>query len=542
MAHTFNTKLVNVTVFFLKTLKAPVTTTTLAEKLESHPFFPSLYSVSDTLTKFNIENAAIAPSADELSELQVPFIAYCNTPSSGHDFVTVTEISADKVSYIHSGRKPVTVSREEFNKRYQNTVLVAEVNDRSGEKDYLVKLKIEKRKKIKTQFLYGSIAIIFVSLFISFISNSPNALTDTAMLISGAAGIGIAVLLLIYEIDKTNSFVKNICSSGKQTNCDAVLRSKASKLWGIAWSEWGLFYFSANFLFLVLAPIVYEQKILLVSCLNVLAATYIPFSIYYQYKIVKQWCRLCLVTQAILLVQALIAISHFFMQPVAFQAIQGIINTQFITTVAAMVLCAATSMVVWMLLKPVFLKAQKQPVYENAYKRLLYHPDYFATLLQQQPTAPDGWQDLGITIGNPHAPNTIIKVCNPYCGPCAKAHPVLEEIIHTRNDYKLKILFTASNKENDRGALPVRHFLTINENDGEIISAALDDWYMAKRKNYKEFAEKYPVNGELTNQNSRIDAMRKWCEDAGITHTPTIFINAQRLPETYSVQELKSIL
>lgn len=194
-------------------------------------------------------------------------------------------------------------------------------------------------------------------------------------------------------------------------------------------------------------------------------------------------------------------------------------------------------------IKPLILKAKDEPIYKAAYKRLLYNPETFNYLLQQQATAPDGFQNLGITLGNPDAENTIIKVCNPYCGPCAKAHPVLDKIIHNNKNVKLKLIFTASNDKDDKRGIAARHLLAINEkHDVHQTQQALDDWYLADKKDYEVFASKYPINGEVKQQEMQIDEMKKWCNEAEITHTPTIFINGKRLPESYSVNELKYIL
>ena len=64
---------------------------------------------------------------------------------------------------------------------------------------------------------------------------------------------------------------------------------------------------------------------------------------------------------------------------------------------------------------------------------------------------------------------------------------------------------------------------------------------MADKKDYEVFAGKYPMNGELKEQENKLDAMKQWCDDAEITGTPTIFINGRRLPDTYSIDELKNI-
>lgn len=157
-----------------------------------------------------------------------------------------------------------------------------------------------------------------------------------------------------------------------------------------------------------------------------------------------------------------------------------------------------------------------------------------------RPLQQDGYQNIGIEIGNPDAENIIIKVCNPYCGPCATAHPVLDEIIHNNKNVKLKLIFTASNDKEDRRGIAARHLLAINEkHDVQQTQQALDDWYLAERKDYEVFAAKYPMNGELKQQEGAIEKMEEWCNEAEIMHTPTLFINGHRLPEKYKIEELK---
>jgi protein-disulfide isomerase len=197
----------------------------------------------------------------------------------------------------------------------------------------------------------------------------------------------------------------------------------------------------------------------------------------------------------------------------------------------------------WYALKPFFLKAKDHNLYKNAYKRLQYNPEIFNSLLVQQARAADNWQQLGITIGNPQAPNTIIKVCNPYCGPCAKAHPKLEDVVEYNPNVNVRVIFTAQKSEHDPAAPIVKHLLAIAaQNDTARTQQALDDWYLLPQKDYELFAAKYPMNGELKEQDSKVEAMSTWCEEAEITATPTIFVNGYRLPENYDIEELRYIL
>ncbi|HMJ48198.1 MAG TPA: vitamin K epoxide reductase family protein, partial [Ferruginibacter sp.] len=339
----------------------------------------------------------------------------------------------------------------------------------------------------------------------------------------------------VYEIDKSNPFVKSLCTAGTQTNCDAVLNSKASGIAGIKWSEAGFFYFAASVLFLFSPALSFAEKIPWLAIGATASAPYIFFSIYYQYKVVKQWCPLCLAVQAVLLIEFVWSVMAYWQGPV-WLPVSTVIGITILTSILLPVMA-------WFFVKPLLHKTKNVDTYEAAYKRLLYNPDYFNQLLQQQQEAPGGWQQLGITLGNPNAANTILKVCNPYCGPCGKAHPELEEIIAHNKDFNLRVIFTATSSEDDRANKPVTHLLAIAANNNTArTQQALDDWYNADKKDYEAFAAKYPMNGELKKQAAKIDAMDHWCREAGIAATPTIFINGRLLPQDYNINELKNIL
>ena len=178
-----------------------------------------------------------------------------------------------------------------------------------------------------------------------------------------------------------------------------------------------------------------------------------------------------------------------------------------------------------------------------------FNTQIFETLLHKQKSVEAfSVENLGIDIGNPEAKNTIIKVCNPYCGPCAKAHPKIEKLLEENNNIKAKIIFTATTDEKDVRNQPTKHLLAIAEkNNEQLTKQALDDWYLADKKDYDVFAQKYPMNGELEKQENKIANMEKWCKEADIQFTPTIFISHTspvgeikfyQLPDAYGIEDL----
>ena len=537
MALSYNTNLTNVVVLYLKKLHVRVTKNSISKRLEESPYFPSLYSINTVLDKFRIPNEAFTLEPRHLAELQPPFITYMKNMDAGKDFVLVTAISDASVSYISNSKKNITISLENFLIDWEKIVLVAEPTAESGEPNYAERLKKERYTEKVNQSLWFAGITIGTLLLIGLLSGINNTLLPYAALISltKLLGTAITVLLLLYETDKSNSFVKNLCTANKQTNCDAVLNSKAAGIGRLKWSEVGFFYFAASSLFLLYPSFTFAVKIPWLALSATAVSPYIIFSLYYQAKLVKQWCPLCLAVQAVLFLELIWAIVSYWLDPVL-----PVANSPFIISA---LICFLLPVASWFTIKPLLQKNKQAAQYQAAYKRLLYNPEQFNQLLQQQKQAPGGWQQLGITIGNPNAASTILKVCNPYCGPCAKAHPELEEIIENNNNINLKVIFTATNNEKDNTNKPVKHLLAIAaQNNSEQTKQALDDWYNAPKKDYAAFAVKYPMNGEMKQQAEKIDAMDNWCKEAEIAFTPTIFINGHALPENYNISELKNIL
>ena len=146
-------------------------------------------------------------------------------------------------------------------------------------------------------------------------------------------------------------------------------------------------------------------------------------------------------------------------------------------------------------------------------------------------------------MGNPAATNTIIKVCNPYCGLCAQVHPVIDRLLENNSNVNVQLIFTATDDEKDTRAKPVKHLLAVYEKqDDMLIKKALDDWYLADKKDYDLFAQKYLLNGEIEKQGGKLNAMNTWCEDVKIEFTPTFFVNGHQLPKNYKIDEVKYFL
>ncbi len=91
-------------------------------------------------------------------------------------------------------------------------------------------------------------------------------------------------------------------------------------------------------------------------------------------------------------------------------------------------------------------------------------------------------------------------MCNPYCGPCAKAHPELDRLVED-GSIDLQVLFYPNASIEDTRTKTISHFLAIaGKGDQHVTRKALDQWYIAEQKDYTVFADSYPMNGELEQQ------------------------------------------
>lgn len=531
---------VKATVAFLKLLEVKVNDATVDETLQNHPDWPGLLCLSDSLNKWNIPNGAGKIEPNQINQLPVPFIAYTNNRE--YPLSIVTQVNESTVQLNEKNyNKVITKSKEEFLKSWTGVYLIAEPDKHSGEKEY----EKNKRKAIINALIPASLfALLTVLSFFSvynIINN--NVSNQDANVISVyfqyfilLMGVVVTSLLLWYEIDKTNPLLQKVCTGISKGNCNAILTGKQSKLFSwLSWSEVGFFYFTGGLLVLLFAGSNVTNTIFLLGWLNILALPYTVFSVYYQWQVAKQWCVLCLAVQALLVLGSINVIANNFLTSPSGYSILFISKS---------ILLYLLPVLLWYIVKPYILHLQDAKNTEREYLRIKFNTEIFETLLKKQKQISIATDGLGIDLGNSGATNTLIKVCNPYCGPCAKAHPKIDKLLEEIPNLKAKIIFTIPNQPEQPAYKPVSHLLAINEqnnNEGNI-KLALDDWYLVDKKDYKLFAIKYPMNGELAKQGNKIEAMEKWCKAMEIVSTPTIFINGYQLPNAYRIEDLQYFL
>lgn len=530
---------VKATIAFLRLLKVPVNNETVNETLQNHPDWPSVLCVSDGLNKWDVPNGVGKIEPEKIAEIPTPFIAF--TRNKETPMAIVGKVDNNGIlKFQKSYRKPEIVSKEDFFRTWDGTFLFAETNEHSGEPGYDT---IRRNSFFKALVPLAALSLILGICFWLLRSHIVSSGIEGTAIITGIyvqflltlAGAGVSVILLWYEIDQNNILLHKVCTGIIKGNCGAILTGKASEVFSwLSWSEVGFFYFAGALLSFVLAGNQLLNYVSLIALFNMLAVVYPFYSVYYQWRVAKEWCIFCLTVQGLLVLGA-VTVFSFNLLSFKLLTIAFLLQSLFLYMLPVLA---------WYAVKPFILRLQEAKFIKREHLRLKFNTEVFDTLLKKQKQISVPVDGLGIDIGKADAKHLLIKVCNPYCGPCAKAHPKIEKLISENPDLiKAKIIFTATMYEKDYRTEVVKHLLAVaSKNDAELTTKALDDWYLADKKNYKTFAAKYPLNGEIEKQTASIVRMEKWCDDMKVTATPTIFINGYQFPDVYDIGDLEYFL
>lgn len=501
---------------FLRTIKAKITLPTLVDRLQNHPDYPSLLALSDVLNEWKIENMAMHLSAGELLEIPTPFLAQLRVENGIFAFVKV--VSSESVRWWHSEKGWQKENMESFAKKYQGIVLLAENNEGAEEKNYAENRKQEIIASLRLPLvLMGTLLIFVLGAILAFDANT--TWNTYALAAVKLVGVCISSLLLWYQIDKNNTFVKNLCQVGKKTNCDSILNSEAANLFSwLSWSEIGFFYFVGT---LILTLAKFET---LLTVFTLLALPYTFYSIYYQAFKAKQYCTLCLSVVALLWLEFLIQLP--LPNPLL---LEGLLDfSPFGGGLGEVFLCFLLPITLWTFFKPFLKEAMKASSLEGELRRFKNNPNVFWNLLRQGKSMPALFSDMDmVLLGEAEAAHTLIVVTNPYCAPCAHTHREVKELISANENINCLIVFLATNEENDKRGDVARHILSL---PAQQRAEALNAWYEHKELSSLTVSE---------SAKAQIEKHQTWCDLAEITATPTLFYDGYELSNAYKVRDLQ---
>lgn len=505
---------------FLRELGVKFTNSFSDKLFSEHPYKYTLFGISNLLTSYNIPNAGLRLNKEDINQLNTPFIAHIGT-----DFVVVKQVTSDKISYNWRG-KYMHSSVSDFDSMWTGVVLLAEPNELS--------LELEYKKHWKRELLYTcQKSILWVLLVIGLVMGCYSqkifdSLAMSFVLVLNLIGVYVSSLLLLKQNHVENGYADKVCSLFHQKDCNNVLESDAAKIGGLfSWSEIGFGYFISNMILIVFFP----RLITYLGLINICALPYTFWSIWYQYKVAKQWCMLCLIVQLILWLIFVVDLFSWYVIGIDMPSI-SLFNLSVVG-----IIYLGPFLLANFLSGKVMLSNKLETVVQEL-NGLKSSEEVFLTLLKRQPHYEVNQSVSKIILGNPAAKLGITILTNPHCEPCAKMHERVSALLDTMgNKLYVQYIFSSFND----GLTRSNRFLIAAyfQSDKVQIKSIYSNWFEKE----KYFPEVYMAKLQFQMFSSEVDIElskhEKWKIENRIAATPTILINGYKLPEKYKIEDLR---
>lgn len=504
-----------------------VTNPTVKEYLVSHPDYPSLKSVCDALCKWNIRHYPVRLEHYELLSLKIPFIAHLDVLDGL--FVFVEKIEKDIVTYYYTPHKVVKESYGVFIRKFSGATLILESSPESGEKEFT---QNHQNEILSKSLLPVTILTIFIMLISNFIYTQNisliiNNYTNIGLVATKLIGLLASILLVLHEMKIHNPFTQKVCHFNSNFDCDVVLNSNASRLFGwINWADIGLIYFVGSLLYI---SIIQEQNNLwILSVLSLFALPYALFSIYYQSFRLKKWCPFCLsvqvilITEFILLYPTLISPSFLWID---------------ILKLSSLLLVPAS---LWLILKKHTFVVGEKLNERISFLQLKRIPEVFTYLLKKGGFVEFQEGEELFVFGNPNGKITITAIISLHCQPCALVFNQLSDLLDQNPEIKLHIIFSVDLDENSQELVSKIYNLYKNKDENSTFEF-LKEWYStlnpSRMSLYKDlFLEDIEITEKTGYQSEEL------FEKFNVLSTPKVFIDGYKFPSQYQLRDIEFFL
>ncbi len=353
------------------------------------------------------------------------------------------------------------------------------------------------------------------------------------------AGLAISIAALGTELGYQSKLVKQVCGTVGNGGCEKVLGSKFAKGFaGITPADASVIYFAAQFI-LYLVGCFYNPILTSIITIAFVGIAITVWSIYTQAIKVKEWCALCLCIVAVLVGQITIASYLQFNNKLTSLTP----NSQLLIPLTVFAITLLLLTIIYLPIKQLIKTNTKNKQELSSFKKWKTDASLFLAQWEKEPSCDNTIWENDLLIGNADAPIRITVACNPYCGPCASAHKKLDELVEKhagKISVQLRLLCNPANAV-DKRTIATKAILqqadVLNSN-GEL-KAMLSDWF--EWMNYEKWNAKWKMqkNTDVTNILQKHEV---WNNEAGITHTPTFFVNGRALPGRYDIKDIDKMV
>lgn len=490
-------------------------------QIETHPDFPSLLSYHDTLTFFKINNIVAKISHEDLVNLPNNFIAEIN-PDKHNSHLMSVEKDGNNFIIFGEGSNEKNIQQKEFLEIWTGVILVAEKNE---DFDFS-----NTESKEDNGIIIASVIILCLASII-ILDLSPKLIFFELL---SSLGIFFAIEALKEEFNIKTAFSSTFCNLTVNTSCESIIKSQKFKLFkNFGLSDISIVFFVGQLFSLILFVIsgLYEHFITLTTTLLILAVPITFISIYYQWKIEKKWCPICLGI-----------ISVLYLEIGAIYYLNGGFNffELSILPLGMFVFSYILPLLGW-----TFLKINLKDYFslKSEHRELIrFKRNYklFSYALLDSKRIEYKTLKSAIFIGNPTARLKISIVTSPLCGHCVEAHHILHDLLELfPNDILLNVRFNLNLEESNEEVKSL-HFRLAEiyfEEGQKAFMDALGAWF--KNKDIKAWFSIFGIDKGSSKIINMLSEQFNQNIDNEILFTPAIVIGENLFPDMYDRNSLK---
>jgi protein-disulfide isomerase len=482
------------------------------QEITSHTDYPALTAVVDFLDEGNMGYGAVQADASHIHEMNYPVLAHIKLPGNEylHIIPNAQAWEADKELTQHWSGISIFPQKQASFVSKENTAAI--------------------KAQHSKQYLFIAYCVAGLALFAASVWYNPLLWFNVFGFLS-LCGVAVSLAAFATELGIQSTAIKQVCGAVSKSGCNAVLKSKLAKgIWGFTPGDAAVVYFMAQFTIYVVS-VFYPTLFSLLPILAFAGIALVALSLYTQAFVIKQWCALCLGIALVLVLQAATALA--------------LVTNPTLSSSIALLALSAFYMLILLPIKSLLKANLSAKPKLTELKKWQNDANLFAAQLEKEQQVDTSIWENDLIIGNSNAPVMITVACNPYCGPCAKAHVELDNLVEKYpNTVKVQVRFLCDPKNlEEQRTKAVHAMLGYAETNPAATAHVLTDWFADM--NYYKWRNKYPeinLNGSAEMVHEKIKLHSSWVKDAGITATPTFFVNGKKLPGRYNLKNIEKII
>lgn len=471
--------------------------------LYSHPNFPSLLAISDSLTLIEVNNVAAKIPIKHLKELPKEFIAELGDKHK--EFYLVEKKSELEFIITDEKKNSKSLSLESLERIWTGIVLIIEGNE---------------EKSIVNNSTNLVIPLVLLLLgILTIVVNNLNFVAGLYLLLS------LFGLFISFEIIKTffkdDSVIEsNFCSSRKEFSCNTTIKSKK--------------YVFSNYVEFVDLPVIFFGfttlglifSIVSVNTIGILSSFSLPiilYSIYIQKIVLKKWCPLCLLISLILITNAFLF--WYFRLGFKMFTISEIVLIIFIV-------------ILWFYVKKLLITEHKNKIAINKLLQFKRNEGVFNAISKDIIDSEEFLSLPKLIIGNTKAANTLTLFLSPSCPHC---HTVFEEALNILEKHggkiKIEIAYNLNINNTENPYLEIAKTIMQLFNQKGDYKSALTDWHINKL-NIEKWKTKWSLGNDYLVENEQLEKQFQWCLKNEFNYAPVKIFNNKLMPQEYEINEL----